>query len=126
MKKMFLLFSHKLTEIQREDAINTLNIKEFISLPENLQNYWSNVDPIDYDEEKFDKIMNYIEKESNKEDYALIQGEWGFVYNAVNFCKKIGVIPVYSTTVREVREIHKEDGSVEKISIFKHIVYKKY
>ncbi len=126
MKKMFLLFSHKLTEIQREDAINTLNIKEFISLPENLQNYWSNVDPIDYDEEKFDKIMNYIEKESNKEDYALIQGEWGFVYNAVNFCKKIGVIPVYSTTDREVREIHKEDGSVEKISIFKHIVYKKY
>lgn len=70
--------------------------------------------------------MNYIEKESNKEDYALIQGEWGFVYNAVNFCKKIGVIPVYSTTDREVREIHKEDGSVEKISIFKHIVYKKY
>ena len=59
MKKMFLLFSHKLTEIQREDAIKSLNIETFVSLPEKLQNYWSNVDPINYDNEKFQEIMNY-------------------------------------------------------------------
>lgn len=126
MKKMFLLFSHKLTEIQKEDAINSLNVENFIFLPEKLQNYWSNVDTVSYDEENFNEIMAYLKKESNIGDYALIQGEWGFVYNAVNYCKKIGIIPIYSTTEREVKEIHKDDGSVEKISIFKHVVYKKY
>ena len=126
MKKMFLLFSHKLTEIQREDAIKGLNIETFVSLPEKLQNYWSNVDPINYDNEKFQEIMNYVKQESNAGDYALIQGEWGFVYNAVNICKEIEIVPLYSTTEREVKEIHNSDGSVEKISIFKHIIYKKY
>ncbi len=126
MKKMFLLFSHKLTELQKEDAINSLNVEKFISLPEKLQNFWSNVDPVEYDTENFNEIMMYLQEESNNGDFALIQGEWGFVYNAVNFCKKIGIIPLYSTTEREVKEIHKNDGSVEKISIFKHVIYKKY
>lgn len=97
-----------------------------MSLPEKLQNYWSNVDPINYDNEKFQEIMNYVKQESNAGDYALIQGEWGFVYNAVNICKEIEIVPLYSTTEREVKEIHNSDGSVEKISIFKHIIYKKY
>lgn len=126
MKKMFLLFSHKLTELQKEDAINSLNVEKFISLPEKLQNFWSNVDPVEYDTENFNEIMMYLQEESNNGDFALIQGEWGFVYNSVNFCKKIGIIPLYSTTEREVKEIHKNDGSVEKISIFKHVIYKKY
>lgn len=123
---MFLLFSHKLTELQKEDAINSLNVEKFISLPEKLQNFWSNVDPVEYDTENFNEIMMYLQEESNNGDFALIQGEWGFVYNSVNFCKKIGIIPLYSTTEREVKEIHKNDGSVEKISIFKHVIYKKY
>ncbi len=37
MKKMFLLFSHKLTQTQKDDAIKTLGIDEFVYLPENLQ-----------------------------------------------------------------------------------------
>lgn len=126
MKQMFLLFSHKLTKIQEDDAKKNLNIDKFISLPEKLQFYWSNVDPISYDEDNFNEIMKFVEGNANEGDYILIQGEWGFVHNAVLYCKKINLIPVYSTTTREVKEIYKEDGNVEKISLFRHFIYKLY
>jgi len=50
--KMFLLFSHKLTDTQIKDAIQNLKVTDFIYLPDNLQKLWSNVpsDLFDLDE----------------------------------------------------------------------------
>ncbi len=126
--KMFLFFSHKLTPEQIEDA-KRFGIDEFIYMPENLQKIFSNIDPeIDIEDievlikEKFGKFL--IEN-ANSGDYVLIQGDFGVVYHLVNFCKSVGLVPVYATTKREVREIEK-DGKIQKISEFRHIKFRKY
>jgi len=43
--KMFLLFSHKLTDEQIKDAKSNLGVDEFVYLPDDLQNKFSNVPP---------------------------------------------------------------------------------
>lgn len=126
MPKMLLLFSHKLNEEQLRDAKDSLNIKEFISLPSELQGYWSNVNPRSDDIENFEKIMNFVKGAIKEGDFVLIQGEWGFTYRAVLRCKKYAFIPIYSATERDVKEKVMDDGKIEKTSIFKHVTYKKY
>ena len=49
MKKLLLLFSHKLTKEQIKDARENLQISNFIYLSEELQNKWSNFDIDDND-----------------------------------------------------------------------------
>lgn len=126
MKKLLILFSHKLTEDQINDSINKLGIEKFVYLPENLQTIWSNVNPHSDDMSELNKIFNFINFELKVGDYALIQGEWGYVYNTINFTKSLGIIPIYASTERIVNEIYKENGTIEKISLFKHVKFKKY
>jgi len=45
MMRLFLLFSHKLTLSQKEYAKNEFGIKDFIYLPTNLQQLFSNIPP---------------------------------------------------------------------------------
>ena len=45
MKKMFLFFSHILTDLQKKEAEEEWGINEFVYLPEDLQRKWSQIDP---------------------------------------------------------------------------------
>jgi len=123
--KMFLLFSHKLTDEQKNDAYS-LGISEFVKLPENLQQKWSNV-PADMEnlDGYIDEFYEFLEKNAKKGDYALIQGDFGMCCKMADFCKKIGVVPVYATTKRVAKEIKKGD-KVVKISEFKHVKFRRY
>lgn len=127
MNKMILLFSHKLTEEQMDDAKNKLQCNEFIYLPQELQKCWSDVDPeddISYNENLI-KIKDYILNISDLYDYILIQGEFGYTYNIVNFALNNNFIPIYSTTKRESTE-EIIDGKVKKTLNFKHVKFRKY
>lgn len=126
MKKLLLLFSHILTEDQIKDAQKNLNCDEIIYLPKELQEKWSNVNPSKIENNELDKIKEFVEKNINKKDYVLIQGEWGFTYKMINFAKEKGYIPIYSTTKRKSTEIICDDGSLKKTMIFKHVKYKRY
>lgn len=126
MKKLLVLFSHKLTEAQILDAKENLNISSIISLPNELQIIWSNVNPFSDDKSSLYKIHLFINKALCNGDYALVQGEWGYVYDTVNFCKENNIIPIYATTERVVSESTQEDGTIEKTSIFKHVMFKRY
>lgn len=126
MNKLLILFSHKLTEEQVIDAKKNLEINEFIYLPEYLQKIWSNVNPYIDDKSELLKIFDFIKNNLAKNDYALIQGEWGYVYDTINYCKSLDIIPIYATTERFVSEINKGNGQIEKTSIFKHVMFKKY
>lgn len=126
MKKLLVLFSHKLTAEQVRDATDNLNIEEIIYLPEELQKIWSNVNPYEDSKNSLQNIFNFIRTTLKQDDFALIQGEWGFVYDTINFCKSIDITPIYATTERIAKEITKENGVVEKISVFKHVKFKKY
>lgn len=126
MSKMFLFFSHKLTEEQIISAKKDLNCSEFIYLPEDLQKLWSNISAYEPNYKHLEKFKEFILKNYSDSDYVLIQGEWGYTFQLVKFCKEIGVIPVFSTTERNVTETINNDGSISKKSIFRHILYKKY
>jgi len=126
MSKMFLFFSHKLTDEQIKDAKKNLKIKEFVYLPKDLQERFSNVPPEIDDIKKYSEIfIDFIKKNMKKEDFALIQGDFGVVYHLVDFCKKNNLKAIYSTTKRISKE--KEiNGKIVKISEFKHVKFRFY
>jgi len=124
--KLFLVFSHSLTQKQEEDAKKSLKVDEFVSLPQELQKIFSNIPPEEKDISKYIfPIKEFLKKESQKGDYVLIQGDFGAVVDLVNFSKSIGLIPIYSTTKREsIEKII--DNKVIKQSVFKHILFRRY
>ena len=126
-KKMILVFSHTLTQKQRDDAQNSFGIEEFISLPENLQRLWGSIPPDKKDISKaMEKIKEFIFDNAKNGDYVLVQGDFGAAYHIVKYCKDIGLIPVYSTTKRDADERNREDGSTETVRIFNHVIFREY
>jgi len=123
--KLFLFFSHTLTQEQINDAKN-LGIDEFISLPKDLQYLWSNVPPELEDIEEYAKpFYEFLNINARKGDYVLVQGDFGLSCRLVNYSKQKGLIPVYATTKRKVIETEK-DGKIVKISEFKHVQFRRY
>ncbi len=126
MKKMILIFSHRLTSLQKNEAIEKFGIDEFIYLPRVLQNIWSNIPESDTSiKETIKPIKDFLSKNSKKSDLVLVQGDFGAVYNIVNYSRDLGLVPVYSTTKREVEEI-KEGDKVIKKSLFTHVRFRVY
>ena len=126
MKKMFLLFSHNLTQIQIDDAKNNLDIEKFVSLSQDLQELWSNI-PSDliFIKEYLLPFKNFLTENSNFGDVVLIQGDFGAVYQMVNFANDLGLKAVYATTTRVIEEIVIDEKTVKK-SIFEHRRFRKY
>ena len=124
--KMFLLFSHKLTDEQIKDAKQNLGVDEFVYLPQDLQEKFSNVPPEIDDIKAYSKIfIEFLEKNANKNDYILIQGDFGVVFWVVEYCRQNNFKAVYATTKRVVKE-KKVKGKVVKISEFKHVKFRRY
>ncbi|MBF4805986.1 MAG: hypothetical protein HXM47_05270 [Pseudoleptotrichia goodfellowii] len=125
-KKALLVFSHELTENQIGELIKDFEVKKIEKLPEEIQKIWSNVDSEDETyEENLEKIKEFIEKNNQKGDVLLIQGNWGYTYNLVKWAFEREFTPIYSFTKRDVEEI-KEGENIKKISYFKHERFRKY
>ncbi len=123
---MFLLFSHTLTPLQIEDAKKSLNVEEFVYLPSNLQRIWSAIPPdIENIKDLLKPIEEFLVQSSKKDDFVLIQGDFGATCYMVSFSKEIDLIPIYSTNKRVAKEIKKGDKLI-KISEFKHLRYRRY
>ena len=127
MKKMFLLFSHTLTQAQIENAQKSFGVEEFVALSPDLQQIWSQIDPdLASLQEILEPLKEYLHKEASKGDYVLIQGDFGAVYLMVEYAKKLGLIPVYATTKRRVLEYIDTDGNTVKQSKFEHRRFREY
>ena len=124
-KKVLLVFSHQLTENQEKELIEEYKVKKIESLPEELQNMWSNVSIKKNYKENLEKIKEFIKENFNKNDIILIQGNWGYTYNLVKWSIENELIPVYSYTERNVEEI-KDGEIVKKISYFEHVKFVEY
>lgn len=124
---MILLFSHKLTDNQKENAKDEFGINEFVYLPKDLQGKWSSIDPsLDSVDEELNDIKDWISKIGNEGDYILIQGDYGVMYNMVNFSKGQNLVPIYSTSERKAKEIKNSDGTIEITHVFEHVRFRKY
>lgn len=125
LKKLFLIFNHTLTEEQIFDAKENLKVTEILSLPEELQKQWSNFPP-DTEETDTSAIENWLSENSEKNDWVLVQGDFGATYKLVNFAFSRKLIPVYATTKRVTLEKISPDGEIEKTSVFKHVRFRKF
>lgn len=125
-KKMMLLFSHKLSDEQIEDAKKSYNIENFIYLPKELQDLWSNIPPdIDTLERLLYPIKVFLKEQAKKDDLVLIQGDFGASFLMVKFSKTLELLPVYATTKRLAKE-YIENGKNVKETIFKHRRFREY
>ena len=121
-KTLHLLFSHTLTPEQIEDAKTNWGVSAFAPLPKDLQRRFSNVPPeLESLKAYAEPFKAYLKEEATEEDIVLIQGDFGLCFLLANYCKVHDLIPVYATTERIVQE---KDGV--KLSIFKHIRFRKY
>lgn len=126
MKKMFLVFTHKLTLEQKKDANKTLGVEDFVYLPSDLQYLWSNVSPYSVDfSRSLQPIYTFLKENATDQDFILIQGEFGATVLMVNLCSKQNLKTLYATTERESSEI-KRGNKIIKKSVFKHIQFRKY
>lgn len=121
---MILLFSHTLSEEQIIDAKSKYGVGEFVYLPKNLQQLWSNFNP-ELEQLTLDDFKSFLSQNANQGDVVLIQGDFGATFAMVNFALERGLVPVYATTQREVVEVV-EDGQTVKKSIFKHRRFRRY
>jgi hypothetical protein len=126
MKQMFLLFSHQLTPLQIEDAKKSLGATLFVPLSQKLQTLWSEIPPeLEDMTEYLQPIKDFLMQHATKDDIVLVQGDFCAVYEMVNFAKSLDLIPVCSTTKRQVEEIT-HNNKVIKTSTFEHIKYRRY
>lgn len=127
MPKLFLLFSHRLTEEQDADAWQSLRVTDIVALPQALQARWSNV-PAELKslDEYAAPILTWLQQEAQPNDYVLAQGDYGLTYLTVTFALRHGLIPVYATTTRDVVETRLSDGTVQVQRVFKHVRFRQY
>ena len=126
MKKLFLLFSHTLTSRQEADAKATFGVEQFVTLPSELQELWSNVpseleDVSDY----LEPLKAYLTEQIEQGDVVLVQGDFGATYYMVNEVKALGLKAVHATTKRNAVEKF-IDNKIVKTSVFEHVRFRVY
>ena len=127
MPKLFLLFSHTLTEAQIEDAQQSLKVQEFVPLPENLQARWSEVPPeLERIDDYLQPVFDWLVEVAHRGEYVLVHGDFGAIYLTVTFAEEHGLVPIYATTQRKVVETRLPDGKIQVQRLFQHVRYRKY
>ncbi len=124
---LFLIFNHDITPVQESDAYSSFGVQQIINMPPDLKDLWRQIPP---DLPKISAYLNpvkdWLAGQAKKNDYVLIQGDFGACFIMVNFAFEINLIPIYSTTEREAVEEHKEDGTINLSHQFKHRIFRKY
>lgn len=127
MSNLFLLFSHSMTPMQEEQARIELGVEKIIEPPINIRSLWSALPP---EEETLlsllEPVIQWVDQEARKEDYILIQGDFGACYLLVQHAMESGYIPIYSTTERKAEEKILDDGGVQLTHTFRHVCFRKY
>jgi hypothetical protein len=99
MPKLFLLFSHTLTDEQITDARQSLGATEFVPLPKNLQTCWSEVPPeLERIDDYLQPVFTWLTDVAQAGDYLLVQGDFGAIYLTVSFALNHGLVPIYSNS----------------------------
>jgi hypothetical protein len=127
MTSLFLIFNHKLTPEQENDAKISLGADRMVEMPSHLKELWRQIPPDSAQLSDYLRhFKDWLHAGSAKDDYALIQGDFGACFIMVNFAFEIGLIPVYATTRREAVEESLTDGTIKLTHQFRHQRFRKY
>jgi len=121
MKKILNVSNHNFTEVQLVELRDKWDV-EVLELPEELKKRWSNLTPDDY-KAVCNTIIGYSFDENNQ---VVMMHVAGFPA-AVNYIvKEYPGVSLYAYSERCSIDIPQEDGSVKKISQFKHKGFYRY
>lgn len=123
MRTMFILMSHQMTQAQYDDAKESYGASEFVELPRDT---WSQI-PAEADDISayLAELKDNILKQSELNDILLVQGDFGATVSMVNFAFQNGLLPVYATTRRAVKEIVDGDKIITTRT-FEHVRFRIY
>jgi hypothetical protein len=124
---LFLLFNHHLTEVQEQDARNTLGVLRIVPPPEAVAALWSQI-PTELEslDGYLDPVKEWLKQVAIPGDYVLIQGDFGACYLVVSFAFGNGFIPIYSATKRDAVEKPDAEGVIRITHRFNHKRFRKY
>lgn len=121
MKKILNVSNHNFTEVQLVELRDKWDV-EVLELPEELKKRWSNLTPDDY-KAVCNTIIGYSFDENNQ---VVMMHVAGFPA-AVNYIvKEYPGVSLYAYSERYSIDIPQEDGSVKKVSQFKHKGFYRY
>lgn len=125
--RALLIFSHELTPEQEQDLQKNWHVTEIINLPDSLKNLWKAVPPhLEEIRPYLQPVIDWMKREGQSGDLALVQGDFGATYIMVNEARNFGLVPVYSTTKREVEETTFPGGIVKQNRVFSHQIFRIY
>lgn len=127
--RLHVLMSHPLTDDQVTDADASLGVASggIVRLSESDVEAWSAIDPESVAlPSAVTDVVERVLGAASPGDFVLVQGEPGAVTLAVAKSVEAGLVPVYSTTLRESIEEAQPDGSVIKRSRFRHCRFRRY
>ncbi len=123
--KLYTVFSHTLSSEQFTDAQERFGVSEVVVFSDTLLKIWSNI-PADKESIKpyLVPLWEHL-KDVTKDDYVLVQGDFGATYIVVEWVKSQGATAIYATTERNTVE-KMLDGKSIKTSVFSHVRYRRY
>lgn len=125
--RLLLLFNHQITDEQRKDASLSLMVSSIVEPPEAIRDIWKCIPPeLEEIDPYLTPVRKWIEENGRKEDFILIQGDFGATYLMVRFALENGLIPIYSTTERLAAEEMQADDSVRLMHTFRHCRFRRY
>ncbi|SFM74032.1 CRISPR-associated protein Csx20 [Thermodesulforhabdus norvegica] len=126
-KKAFVILSHELTEDQKEELLKIWGVSRIVLMPDEIRRNWEDISPEGESvEDEVATVMEWLEAESYPGDVVVVQGEYGATLHVAIRARELGLVPVYSTTRRELKESKLPDGSVHQERIFRHVRFRKF
>ncbi len=128
MKPSFIpLINHSLTTQQKKEIHTKLECQKVVNPPQKIQNLWKNISPDGpLNREEMEMIVNFIQENTQPQDFVLVQGDFGATFYIADFCLKNNLVPMYATTKREYNEKTGPNGTVERYHLFRHVQFRKY
>ena len=133
--KMFVIMNHALTKDQIEDAKKSLGVTEFCQLPDVCKSIWANLDPERETTQLYRDLQatvgQWLHNECRAWDYVLLDGDAWACHQVIDMTTKDRIEVqdptfVKATSIRESVETVKEDGTVVKTNVFKHVKFRAY
>lgn len=126
-RKAFIIISHTLSDVQREELTLKWAVKEIVTMSPELKSIWENLSPSeDSILSALKPILNWLKTEAFPGDIVVVQGEYGATLYVAVEAQNLGLIPVYATTKRVLEETTLPDGSVRQERIFRHVRFRKF
>jgi fructose 1,6-bisphosphatase len=122
MRKMYVAFSHQLTDAQTKDAAVSLNVKTFVYPSADIQKLISNI-PDDMEARDVRALAWDVFNEAmeNNCDYLFIAGQVELVHYALEQVKKSGYIQAINSITKRKSIETEVNGVVTKTSVFEHV-----